>query len=612
MQIKYVKLLAHKKPERKEEFMGKTKEKDLSVRGQIRSGNVKIIGTVIIMLLLTFLNLALIYLYINRYSMYTQTVSEAKDVISAQYQWINTLDNNINSEKQALEMDADKCSFGVWYQAAAKSADQEALSSLNSAYEAHKEMHIAGNEALQLAETDKEAAREALYGKVKTYGRQMLDDLNTYEQYYEAKAEKNESMLESRVIWAIATGLLIGFIVFSLSRKIANKVAAKISEPIEEVVQWSEQLSLGASEIEFDASRHVNTDITEVAKMIETFRVMASNIQENVRVVKKVADGDMTAFVSIRSAKDSLGKNLYRMVQSNDLMFAEITKIAQAVAVGASHIAGASSNLAESCTVQAGAVQEFSAAIMQTVEFIEENNKKTNSAMAVSDEVRREVAESTQKMEELLHAMSDIRESSEKVSSMISIIDSIAAQTNLLALNAAIEAARAGEAGKGFAVVAEEVKELAVKSAEAAEESKKLIGDTIEKTGFGDRISKETGETFGIITESIHKITEITQEIADAGMIQKTHIQEVKERIEEISDAIDGNAAASEEAAAASEELDQNSNSLKAAMEKFNLRQRIPGKPYIPPEKENDPEFIRIAEENYQKAVREHREGIQI
>lgn len=95
----------------------------------------------------------------------------------------------------------------------------------------------------------------------------------------------------------------------------------------------------------------------------------------------------------------------------------------------------------------------------------------------------------------------------------------------------------------------------------------------------------------------------MTDTISENSATQKSNILQVEEAIQEISGGIDANAAASEETAAQSEELKQNALALQEAMNKFNLRKRVPGKPYIPPEKRNDPEFIRIAEENYQKAL---------
>lgn len=584
--------------------MKKLKNKNLTVKEQIQKSNSKVIWIVVGIVVLSLLNLGLIDWYQYRLNNFTERVSSAKDVIIQQYKWVTQVGSALDRNSSDVpEMDPQKCSFAIWYEEVKDKTDSEAQQYLKSAYDMHLQMHTQGAEALQYSYIDIKSSRQTLDQDVTESNTQLCAALENYQVYYQAKADKSHDNLVSRVIWAICTNVVLAIGAAVFARRLGNKLAKEISEPIKAVADWSEELSQGAANLEFDSSEQTDTKIVEVSRMIDSFRVMANSIQENVNVVQKVADGDMTAFVNIRSASDSLGKNLYRMVQSNDLMFAEISTVAQSVADGSSHIAMASQSLAESCSVQASAVQEFSEAIVETGEFIEANNEKTIRAKSVSDEIQQEVFESTQKMEELLRAMADIRDASQKVAAIIGTINDIAGQTNMLALNAAIEAARAGEAGKGFAVVAEEVKDLAVKSAQAAEESKKLILDTMEKTELGDTISQETSQTFGMITTSIQKIADITQEIVEAGRKQQEHITIVKQNIAEISDAIDGNAAASEETAAASDELNHNADELKASMQKFNLRKRTPGKPYIPPEKRNDAEFIRIAEENYRKAL---------
>ena len=76
----------------------------------------------------------------------------------------------------------------------------------------------------------------------------------------------------------------------------------------------------------------------------------------------------------------------------------------------------------------------------------------------------------------------------------------------------------------------------------------------------------------------------------------------IEREIMGISDAVDANAAVSEETAASCDLLNENAERLRKAMSKFNLRKREPGKAYIPPEKRDDEEFIRVAQRNYEKA----------
>lgn len=574
------------------------RKKNLSIRGQIRSSNLKIIAIIAVIVVTSIINLILIDVYQYRQNQFTQISMEAKDVIITQYQWIEALENQQNPE-----MDPEKCNFQDWYTSAKKSkVAKEMPEELKKAETLHRQMHEVGERWLALLETRQGSEYEG-NSEINEVSNEMFTSLRTIADYYEERAEHVHSLLISRIIWAICTSVVLSFGALLLARKLGDKLAVKISEPIVAVAKWSQELSLGSADLSFEASEQTETDLEEVHSMIDSFRTMAQSIEENVRVVQKVADGDMTAFVNIRSASDSLGKNLYRMVQSNDLMFAEITNIANSVAEGADHISQASAALAESCSVQAGAVKDFTQIMEETSTFIVENNGRAEAAMSMSDEIKIEIEESNEKMQSLLEAMGDIRKASEKVSEIITVIDDIAGQTNLLALNASIEAARAGEAGKGFSVVADRVKDLAAQSLNAAEQSKQLILDTVDKTSFGDQISQETSVTFHKITESISKITSITENIADAGVKQQKHIQTAREHISAISDAIDGNAASSQEAAASSDELSENADALKEAMQKFNLRKRVQGRPYIPPEKQNDPEFIRIAEENYRKAL---------
>ena len=137
----------------------------------------------------------------------------------------------------------------------------------------------------------------------------------------------------------------------------------------------------------------------------------------------------------------------------------------------------------------------------------------------------------------------------------------------------------------------------------AATESKKLITDTIEKSGRGNEISNDTYETFKNITESIDKIISVTKTISESGTLQEEYMKDIEVKINEISDSISDSAAASEETAAMSEEITKNAETLRDSVSQFNLRRRINGKPYIPPEKQNDAEFIKIATDNYNKYI---------
>ena len=139
--------------------------------------------------------------------------------------------------------------------------------------------------------------------------------------------------------------------------------------------------------------------------MIDAFKTMTSGVQENVHVMERVAQGDMTAYVNIRSEQDKLSQNLYKMVQNNDIMFNEITQIASEVAGGADEIANASGLLATNCTQQIQSISDFKETIFATVDLINKNVEKIERSKELTGDIKNEVALNNEKMEQLMEKL---------------------------------------------------------------------------------------------------------------------------------------------------------------------------------------------------------------
>ncbi|WP_456359644.1 methyl-accepting chemotaxis protein [Bacillus sp. Y1] len=178
----------------------------------------------------------------------------------------------------------------------------------------------------------------------------------------------------------------------------------------------------------------------------------------------------------------------------------------------------------------------------------------------------------------------DLAEQTRQVSSLVTLIRSIADQTNLLALNAAIEAARAGEQGKGFAVVASEVRKLAEEVSKSVDEIQEIVGkvdnnsrlvvDTLEEglqvVTTGQENVKNTGHTFKEISQLIEgmnkKITDLSQQL---NMVV-TKQDNMNKSIEEIAAIAEENAAGIEEVSASSQQMTGSTEEMNQWVKELN------------------------------------------
>ena len=192
----------------------------------------------------------------------------------------------------------------------------------------------------------------------------------------------------------------------------------------------------------------------------------------------------------------------------------------------------------------------------------------------MADKAVESVDEGGVAMNKMSEAMSFILKSSQETGKIIKTIDEIAFQTNLLALNAAVEAAHAGEAGKGFAVVAEEVKNLALRSAEAAKNTNDLIEESTKNAELGARIVEQVNQSFTEIRENFGKVKNIVNEIAASSQEQSQGVQQVNTAVQEMNKVTQQNAANAEESASAAEELNSQAAELNNMVAQFNLNRR--------------------------------------
>jgi methyl-accepting chemotaxis protein len=174
-------------------------------------------------------------------------------------------------------------------------------------------------------------------------------------------------------------------------------------------------------------------------------------------------------------------------------------------------------------------------------------------------------------MSELCQAMDQIKSTSDRTAQIVRTIDEIAFQTNLLALNAAVEAARAGDAGKGFAVVAEEVRNLAMRSADAARSTSLMIADSVKSADRGVELNANVAKSFSQIQTQVGNVVEVMEEISAAVTTQAEGVVGINRMVEDLSRNTQSSAATTEQSASAALELSSQAESLRDLVSVFKL-----------------------------------------
>lgn len=378
--------------------------------------------------------------------------------------------------------------------------------------------------------------------------------------------QQHRNVMVMQIVVIVLVCLIVVFQVFSIlfTRK-------KVIRPLH-VIQGE---MLEFSQGNLSALGEMQEDTSELGMLVYSVNQMRDHLKKYIvdihEKLMQMAQGNLDVHMDIEYIGDfsEIATSITKISTSLSDAFREIDTAANQVSLGADQVSSGAQALSQGATEQASSVEELSATVQDINEKISQNAKDTDSVNELTTITGVKVNESKLKMQELVAAMDEIKQTSQQIQGIIKTIDDIAFQTNILALNAAVEAARAGAAGKGFAVVADEVRNLAGKSAEASKNTQELIKNSIAAVERGSILATDAADVLEETASKADEVVESIKRIAEVSAEQAQATNQIALGLDQVSCVVQTNSATAEESAAASEELSGQASMLKMLVGKF-------------------------------------------
>ncbi|QDM01771.1 methyl-accepting chemotaxis protein [Aliarcobacter butzleri] len=331
---------------------------------------------------------------------------------------------------------------------------------------------------------------------------------------------------------------------FGQMAKVVNENIVKTQKGIEEDRKLIDETIAVLGEFEQgDLCQRLNLSVSNPALMQlkEVLNNMASNLENNIDNVLKVLEqysnynylnkidqkGLKEHLLKLASGVNNLGDSITQMLIDNKTNGLTLGKSSSELLLNVDKLNLSSNEAAASLEETAAALEEITSNVRNNTQNIAQMAKLSSEVTKLANDGENFANQTTVAMDEINNQVNLVNEA-------ISIIDNIAFQTNILSLNAAVEAATAGEAGKGFAVVAQEVRNLASRSAEAAQDIKTIVENATIKANQGKSIATNMIGGYKELNHSISQTINLINDIQNASKEQLSGIEQINDAVTQL------------------------------------------------------------------------------
>ena len=317
-------------------------------------------------------------------------------------------------------------------------------------------------------------------------------------------------------------------------------VAASVNQEYEEEATWTETFDQKNKKLFQLLNTVVEASTQKHSGAMNHVRTVSKNLNTILlfSIILLLVIGVMTFYL------------IFLMSRQLDSMSEESNRATNGLLDAIANINSMSLQLANETSSSSSALDAILSTMDNMTQHGKENLEAAGSANETANDLNSTATLSSRSIDDVVEAMTAMAEADKEISSLVKVIEDIAFQTNLLALNAAVEAARAGEAGAGFAVVAEEVRNLAIRTAETSNTVSTIIKKLDEKVTSGVEMVDKLKTTFSQVNSGSDTVVQQMSKIMETGRQQTETEEKIRQSVSSLDDMVQSLAAMSEESSA--------------------------------------------------------------